>query len=264
LSVQRILNGLKNTLPGPLLAAALRLNAQLRPLPGARQEREIYAALGRPTQILGGPFSGMNYLSWARGSVLVAKLLGTYELELRGAIETAIAWEPDVVVDVGSAEGYYAVGIARRLNQARVIAFDTDRYAQYLLGKLAAKNEVADRVTMDGWCSVHRLQEELAKGKRPLVICDCEGFEDELLRLEGAPGLSRAIIVVELHDAVVPGIGGRLRERFGGTHGIEEVMARPRQAADLPSGTSLSTERAEAAMAERRPDGMSWLVMMPK
>src|ERR1700749_2885028 len=58
-----------------------------------------------------GPFTGMVYPTKAtRNRHVIPKLLGTYEQELHGTIETIKGRKYDVVIDIGGAEGYYAVG----------------------------------------------------------------------------------------------------------------------------------------------------------
>src|SRR3954471_17960548 len=60
--------------------------------------------------VSGGPFAGPTYP--ARPPLpLAPKLLGIYERELHGAIEAAIRAAPETIVNVGSADGYYAVGL---------------------------------------------------------------------------------------------------------------------------------------------------------
>jgi hypothetical protein len=54
----------------------------------------------------------------------------------------------DCVIDVGCAEGYYAVGMARRMPATRVLAFDLDLNTQRVCTELIAKNKVTDRVTV--------------------------------------------------------------------------------------------------------------------
>ena len=54
---------------------------------------------------------------------LPPKLLCCYEAELHPAIERAAARNPQLIVTIGCAEGYYAVGMARVLLAARVHAF---------------------------------------------------------------------------------------------------------------------------------------------
>jgi hypothetical protein len=55
-----------------------------------------------------------------------AKFLGTYEQELHGVIEKAMESHPKFVLNIGCAEGFYAVGLAIRLNDAQVFAADSD------------------------------------------------------------------------------------------------------------------------------------------
>ena len=74
-----------------------------------------------------GPFRGMRYPERASvGSALVPKLLGSYERELQPVLEDILAREHSEIVDIGCAEGYYAVGLALRLPAARVFAYDTN------------------------------------------------------------------------------------------------------------------------------------------
>lgn len=66
-----------------------------------------------------GPFAGLRYPSHdAVGSSLWPKLLGSYEAELAPTFEALCATPYRTVVDVGAAEGYYAVGLGLRLGEA--------------------------------------------------------------------------------------------------------------------------------------------------
>src|SRR4051794_20818862 len=57
-----------------------------------------------------GVFRGMRYVDQARSSALLPKLLGSYEREIADEIERAAGVDYRVCVDIGSAEGYYAIG----------------------------------------------------------------------------------------------------------------------------------------------------------
>src|SRR5207249_10415948 len=96
--------------------------------------------------ILAGPFAGMKYVSTSVGSVYEPKLMGTYELELHPIIEQLCKQQFSRIIDVGAAEGYYAVGMAMRSPRSEVIAFETTTEGQALIAQLAALNEVAARV----------------------------------------------------------------------------------------------------------------------
>ena len=54
----------------------------------------------------------------------VLKLLGQYETVFHDPIERAIAESPRLIVNVGCADGYYAVGLALRAAGAHVLAHD--------------------------------------------------------------------------------------------------------------------------------------------
>lgn len=173
------------------------------------------------TVVAGGPFKGMNYAVSASEGTRAARLLGAYEASLHPVIETIIAKSPEVVIDIGSAEGYYAVGMALRLPQARILARDSNPKAQALCRALAEVNGVAARVETGG--AFGPADFALCKTARSVVICDIEGAEAELLDPQRADGLLQADILVECHPKVAPGIIKTLRARFAASHKITEL-----------------------------------------
>src|SRR5262245_4204461 len=72
-----------------------------------------------------GPFLGLRCINASTGSTIVPRLLGSYEAELHDTIEKLAGRDYRRVVNIGCGEGYYAVGLARRLPSARVFALDT-------------------------------------------------------------------------------------------------------------------------------------------
>lgn len=215
-----------------------------------------------------GPFAGMRYIQGAVGSAYVPKLLGIYERELNGCIEQACARNFPLIVDVGAAEGYYAVGMARRNPNARVVAFEMEEKGRAGLRELAQLNDVTSRIEIRGKCELADLQEVLAEVESALVICDTEGHEDNLLLPEVVPALRRAQVLVEMHDFILPGITERITERFTPTHRVERIWQELRHRADLPYstlGTALLPKRyLDWAVSEWRPVKMSWLWMEPR
>jgi hypothetical protein len=178
-----------------------------------------------------GPFAGMlipeRNAAWDDGNS-GAKLLGTYEHELHGAIEHAAWRQPRTVINVGCAEGYYAVGFARLLPHAVVRAFDISEPVRRLCSEYADKNSVADRITIaDGCRSPHELRLPTADWPR-LYVVDCEGDEVTLLDLDRCPGLAESDIIVECHDFMLKNgsastISLTLAERFSATHRVELI-----------------------------------------
>lgn len=84
--------------------------------------------------VASGPFAGMKFTVGNSEGCFLPKLLGCYELELHQHIMALRKQRQyDVIVDVGAAEGYYAVGLARLFPEARVLAHDTDEKSKPLL-----------------------------------------------------------------------------------------------------------------------------------
>lgn len=216
-------------------------------------------------RIVTGPFAGMEYSREAVGSPLPAKLVGCYEEELHGLVERIVTSAYDTIINVGCAEGYYAVGLARRMPATRVIACDIDPRARRLCAEVAARNGVGDRVQVEGACTPERLAAILAAPAtgRALAILDCEGYELQLLQPEVVPGLRDCAVLVELHDFVDNRISATIRERCEGTHAIEIIDGRARDPDAYPAIACLSPEDRRTAVNEFRPEVMQWAFMVP-
>ena len=217
--------------------------------------------------VSGGPFAGMRYTRRTAVGRIVAKLIGSYEQELHGALGEIIRSAPRTVVNIGSAEGYYAVGVARAIPELRVHAFETDAGRRALCEELARANGVADRIVLHGYCTA----DALAKLPDPAdsVICDCEGLETEILLPDKAPWLRDARLLVELHDAFVPGITETLTARFAATHDVRLISETSRDPALYPALDGLAAREAQEALDEYRRDReghpmlMQWALMTP-
>jgi hypothetical protein len=213
--------------------------------------------------VVGGPFAGMKYALQATGSALLPKLVGSYEAELHGsALEHILSTSYDTVVDVGCAEGYYAVGLALKLpSTTRIYAFDTAYEAQLLCRALASINNMEQKIVVSGFCDTGTLQSTL--NGRSLVICDCEGYEIDLLQPTAAPLLVQSDILVELHETSQPGLTKTIWERFRATHNILAIDTQERSTADYPTIAFLRSDQQRLALAEFRPFPQQWLFMTP-
>jgi hypothetical protein len=252
----------------PLLSARMMLTlGVLLPFVSARHRdrfRLIRRLRGPGGTMQHGPFAGMRYFSFATGSQLLPKFAGTYEWELRDVLEQIVRLTPDVIIDIGSAEGYYAVGLARRLARTRMVAFDLDPIANALCRILARANGVQDRVDVMGACSPAQLEQALASARKPLVICDVEGSEDEILRPQQPSSLRNAHVLVEIHEQDRPGVTDRIRVRFEPTHDIQVIPQAPRDPSLLPASLGFTASEAKLAMDENRLTKQQWLWMTPR
>lgn len=205
------------------------------------------------SSVLHGPFAGMKY---PQESILsrhsVPMLLGSYESELHEIIQAALEYKYQQVIDVGSAEGYYAVGFALK-GKSPVLAFDADPRELALCKEMARINAVTDRLTARNWCSPESLRSSAAGG-RCFVLSDCEGYESVLFDDETVEALRKSDVLVEIHgNAYEP-----LLTRFSRTHGVRTLVSAPRSADDYPELADLAGD-APLAIVEHREPGQCWI-----
>jgi len=234
------------------------------------QERWTHHRINKLTQaivkrnglvVLSGPFAGMVYVAETAGNSL-PKLLGSYEAELRQWVTAIINTGYGKIINVGCAEGYYAVGLALRVPETRVFAFDIDPRARQLCEKMAEVNGVSERVVVRGECNCERLDALL--DDRSLVICDCEGCELGLLDPGRVPNLRVSDVLVELHDFIDRSISPTIISRFADTHDISIISSLERDPSTYPALETFNDWDRHVAVAEFRPEQMQWAFMRAK
>jgi hypothetical protein len=172
-----------------------------------------------------GPFKGMKYPGFiAMGSALYPKLHGSYECELDSTIEELLKSDYTEILDVGCAEGYYAVGLAMRKPNVKVYAFDVNSEAINACKKMAAINKVEDRMTFGNFCSPETLASFKFSG-RALLICDCEGYEKELFNSVSVKNLKNCDVLIEMHDLYDERITPSVEKAFSLTHSIKYIYS---------------------------------------
>jgi hypothetical protein len=215
-------------------------------------------------RVQNGPFRGMiitPHFMWGDGDT-AAKLMGVYEDELHSSLERALALEPDVIINVGAAEGYYAVGI-KMLSSAYTMAVDTEPRAL----EICKINALANGVTIDEYVAsmdAAELESRILDKRLPCIISDCEGYEAELLDPVVAPSLARALMLVETHDVFVPGLTRDLMQRFQDTHHVTTITQSYKDPYKFSWTTDLSDCDKWALVHEGRPMTSSWLWMVPR
>ena len=175
-------------------------------------------------RVLSGPFKGMHYPNRTAEGARNPRLIGCYESCLAPVIEEVIAAGYDRILDIGCAEGYYAVGFALRMPKARILARDTTEKARDACAELAALNGVGDRILVGGEVAPEEFG-TLIQG-RTMILCDIEGAEGYLLDPDQAPALRGADILVEVHEGMRPGLLSLLKARFAPTHDIRQIERR--------------------------------------
>ena len=216
------------------------------------------------TTVIQGPFSGLEFVRESAEGCHIPKLLGCYEQPLHPHIEALRSRGYEAILNIGCAEGYYAVGLARLNQNTLVYAFDIDHRARVSCKELALKNHVQDRViveeefTKETFSNFSRL--------RTLVFCDIEGHERDILDATACTELRSMDVIVESHDCIHPGTTGLLVDRFKETHDITIVKDNgSRNLTGLPSWfNELENLDQLLSVWEWRSGPTPWLVMTAK
>lgn len=173
-------------------------------------------------KVIAGPFEGMDYAQTASFcSAYFPKILGAYEYELVPRILACLRRGYSSVVDVGAAEGYYAVGFALKSPVSKVIAYEQSPRARKQLRILARTNKVLERIEIRERCE--RIDMMNLPSVPGLLIVDCEGYEEVLLDSGVIQHLKGWDFLIETHDGFSRGVTRRLAERFASSHNVEAV-----------------------------------------
>jgi hypothetical protein len=222
-------------------------------------------------KVQSGPFSGLKYYNKIIWGALTPKWLGCYEMELDEVIQKVIDDHYKLIIDVGAAEGYYAIGLAYRMPNAHVISYDVDPIARFRQKQLSDLNKTFN-LEICKLCSHDELEKRLKDtSQKRVIICDIEGGESELLDPIKCKILETCDILVELHrsdrmtDAQIKAL---LVDRFTKSHTIHELGQKRRSPDELrqriPKLANLKDDTILRAADECRYAGQVWLWMQPK
>lgn len=123
-----------------------------------------------------GIFKGQLLYPNALHSQLLPKIMGTYEIEVQRLLVQELP-NADCFLNIGCAEGFYVVGVARSYGIASC-GFDIDRDAESALLEGAKMNNVRDLVSFSG-----SIRELISKaGDNTCILIDVDGSEISVLR----------------------------------------------------------------------------------
>jgi hypothetical protein len=232
------------------------------------RQQALFKPLFKDLTVMHGPFKGVKYPEMSSfGSSLFAKLIGSYEREIHSAVEEFCNVRYTEIVNIGCGEGYYSVGLAKKIPTARIFAYDIDPEARELSRRMAEYNEVADRIEIRSEITPEELH-AFAFTEKGLIFCDCEGYERTLFNQSNISNLASCDLIIETHDFIDIEISSYLKELFKMTHSISFV----RSIDDIdkvkdyhyPELSSYSLKEKKILLHEGRPAIMEWMICRSK
>ena len=168
-----------------------------------RVSREVYALCNG--MVKHGPFKGMRLSSkrWWGGRDLGSQCLGLYEKEILDVIETMPVAGCNTFIDIGAADGYYAIGMLLSGKAQHAVCFESSDLGRSTIlenwklnGRPGTLTCYADATPS----SLARLSP--AELEDSMVLIDIEGAEFMVLSDAVLSLLSKSEVMIEIHNWV--------------------------------------------------------------
>lgn len=216
-----------------------------------------------------GAFAGLKIrleATWGAGD-RAGMLLGLYEKEVVDTVTDALRARP-VFIDIGAADGYYAVGVLKAGLAKRSIAFEMNPKARASIKALAELNGVQDNLEIHSTADAGSLASlSVESFDRCVVLCDIEGAEVFVLNNDALKLLSQAVIVVEIHDHEDMDehqVERILRDRAAPIFDVQSFTTGARSPLQIQEISDLAEDDQWLICSEGRKYRQTWLVFRPK
>ena len=215
-------------------------------------------------KILCGPFSGLKIsnIAWWGHYDKASKILGLYEATVLQEINQSSGYE--TFVDIGAADGYYALGVIHRGIAKTATCFERSSIGRSAIKRNAAINGLIDKIQVMGQADVNTLSKlDLRHGA--LVLIDIEGFEYELLSAKIIEKFLTCKLIIELHPFLVNGerleidLVNRLKKHFK----LRFLYDHVRDTTNTQMINELTSDERSLILSEGRQKQMRWLVATP-
>ncbi len=151
-----------------------------------------------------GPLSGFKLnrdSNWGKADI-GGMLLGLYECEVQAALLNA-SQRRKFFVDLGAADGFYGVGVVAAGLFKKSYCFEIDEEARAALIETARINSVLDSVVIKSGAESNFYEDIYSDGITSddlVILSDVEGYEFNIFNADTLAALSKAIIIIEIHD----------------------------------------------------------------
>ena len=220
-------------------------------------------------EVVSGPFKGLILGSSDWGARdRASMLLGCYEKEVAEKI-VILADESKYFVDIGAADGYYALGVLSIRDFTHSICFESSEKSRKNIKDNARRNRLQDKVTIFGTAGIDFLQILSNLGefeiRKSIFLIDIEGGEYSLLSKENLRKMEGAKIIAELHEEEVsPETVTEFITNASEFFEVEFLTTNSRNPSSFTQLDSWSDNDRWIVFSEGRNRLMRWAVLTPK
>jgi hypothetical protein len=208
-----------------------------------------------------GLFENMIFDITPTEGCYLPKLLGVYEQPLQDILKTFPIHSYERMLNIGCAEGFYAIGFALKYKDLEVVAFDVNDRAKEAAKKLAEQNKF--NINIQGLFDFETFSKYI--DKKTIIFCDIESYEKFLLDPSKNLNILHYDFIVESHEFMDSNITNILKDRFEKTHNITFISDnKKRHFENLNFMETLSDNEISCCIEESRPGPTPWLIMTKK
>ena len=179
----------------------------------------------------------------------------------------SLAPSASILIDIGAADGYFAVGAVRSGLYEHAICFEIAEQGRHRLAANAELNGVAGKIEIHGEADAASLAPILANNNSGVILCDIEGAEFELLSREFLEPARHFHFIIELHDRFVADGEAQksgLFERANSLFGTKIIRSADIRISEFRELDQFNDTQRLLAFNEGRGAAMEWLVLTPR
>lgn len=222
-----------------------------------------------------GPFKGMKLNEnpiWSKYDH-ITQVLGVYEKNVLSKIIEFSQIDDSLFIDLGAADGYFAVGVASGGVFKKVCAFEINKKSQQCMINIAKNNDCMDKINIYDEANYDSIKKLLHNEKHsPTILIDIEGAEYTLLDSKMLSLLSNCNVICELHPWVKKN-GKRVYRKVEEENllknaskffDVEMIQRESYSPNDFEELSGFNEVERLIALSEGRGPNMHWLVLTPK
>lgn len=215
-----------------------------------------------------GPFKGMKLSkdAWWGKFDIISKILGIYEPHIVDRLVTFADDGAKTFVDIGSADGYFPIGLTSGAIFEKAYAFEISSEARAKMLISIESNGCGDKIVIGQEANAKTLQQVVETNKDAVILIDIEGAEYDFLDETVLAMIKNCRIICELHPWLVK--DGRRREqdleeranKLFRVSFLERVAYEPNKFAELDE---FSDDERLLACSEGRSKNTRWMLLDP-
>jgi hypothetical protein len=216
-----------------------------------------------------GPLKGMQLSddTWWSSNDKITQLLGIYECHVMDQLINFSKDGSERFIDLGAADGYFAVGMAYGNFYDNIYAFEINKSGQDSIKSSADLNHCSEKICIRGKADATEISSILGDGIKTSILIDIEGFEYELLDDSLLNVLQNHFVICELHPWGAEGgytLEKSLIERASRIFNVKIIQRDCYNPNCFDEFKNLTDEERLIAVGEGRGKNMNWLVLTPK